>query len=88
MIFKNLNYNLLNEKHIKAFITSVSRLNYGMYLSHMIILILLYQYFKKLSLTGFQTLSFVMLSAISIFLITWIAVLLVNRLSNKFLGYY
>ena len=88
MVFKNLNYNLLNEKHIKAFITSVSRSSYGMYLSHMIILIPLYQYFKKLSLTGFQTLSFVMISAISIFLITWIAVLLVNRFSHKFSGYY
>jgi surface polysaccharide O-acyltransferase-like enzyme len=88
MIFKNLNYNLSNEKHIKTFITSVSRSSYGMYLSHMIILIPLYQYFKKLSLTGSQTLSFVIVSSICIFLITWIVVLLVNRFSYKFSGYY
>lgn len=88
LVFKNLNYNFLSKTAIKRFVTSVSRASYGMYLSHMVMLIPLSQFFKNSLLSGSQTLFFIVLFSVGIFLITWAAVLAVDRLSHKFSGYY
>ena len=90
LIFKNLNYKLLNKNAIKSFVTSISRASYGMYLSHLTILIPISQIFKSLSSTGTQTLLSIILISIAVFLGTWLLVLFVDKILklNKYSGYH
>ena len=90
LLFKNLNYIILDRSIIKRFITSVSRASYGMYLAHMAILIPISQIFKSLSSTGTQTLLSVILLSIMVVLGTWLLVLFVDKLLKlkRFSGYH
>ena len=87
LLIKNLNH--FNNSYIKSFVISVSKSSYGMYLSHIILLIPLSQIFRLISTTGSQTLFLVIFFSVLIFLITWIAVLTVDRIPklHRFSGY-
>ena len=90
LIFKNLNYRILNKSPVKRFITSVSRSSYGMYLSEIILLIPLSQIFKNYTATGTQCFFYLIAFTVLIFFLTWIFVLAVDRIPklHKFSGYY
>lgn len=84
-------YKLLNQKTIKKYILSISRSSYGMYLvQHPIIIQIIPPFFKKLNLTGSQTLMSVLLLILSVFVISWIMTIILSRIPflNKFSGYY
>lgn len=90
LIFKNLNYRILEKSPVKSFVTSVSRSSYGMYLSQIILLIPLSQVFRYFISTGTGTFLHVILFTVLIFIITWIMVLAVDRIPKLhiFSGYY
>lgn len=73
---------------VKRFFISVSKASYGMYLAHLFLIA--YVFSRGLfSYSGLRTFLVVIVTTIVIFLITWILVLLVSRISllNKFSGY-
>lgn len=90
LLFKNLNYSILDNNKIKSFVTSISRASYGMYLAHIVILIPISQIFKSLTSTGTQTLLSIILLSIAIFFVTWLLVLFVDKILklHKFSGYH
>ena len=72
----------------RKFCTSVSRATYGMYLSHIPIYLFLFHYLQ-IPKTGTEAFFTIVLASIFIFLMSWILVLLVNKIphSKYFSGY-
>ena len=83
--------NVLENKYINAFILSVSRASYGIYLLHMLILRRLIEpYFKHSStMTGFNTFITGFAIASALLIISWITILILGKIPvlNKFSGY-
>lgn len=69
----------LSSKIILRFITSVSRASYGMYMINLIPTSI-YFYIKNIPLSGTQTILAILSLSFLTFFISWIAVLLINRI--------
>ena len=86
----NILYKILNQNTIKKFILSVSRASYGMFfIQHILILYYAKLQFMTLSLTGTQMLLLILILIISVFLISWIIIVIMSKIPvlNKICGY-
>lgn len=67
-------------KLVKNFNLSVSKSSYGMYLTHMYLVMIVFQYFDLLPLTGTQMALLIISLTIIVFILAWISVLIVKRI--------
>ena len=83
--------NVLESDTINNLIISVSRSAYGIYLLHLTLLRgYIEPYFKNIHLTGFNTFISIWIISITLFLISWIVILILGRIPiiNRLSGYY
>lgn len=82
--------NILDIKMIREFILSGSRSSYGMYLSHITILVLIPVFLNSYTFTGKQLVILCIVLTILTYFITWISVLILSKIPiiNKFSGYH
>ena len=82
-------HGFLSKSYIKRFILSISRASYGMYLINRTIMLFFDNRFVNVPLSGTEICWYIVLITIFIFIISWLIVLLVNRIPylNKFSGY-
>lgn len=88
---KGILYKLMEVNAVKKFNLSVSRASYGMYLvQHPIIFGIIPPLIKPLKFTGTQSCIFYIISVITVFIISWLVVLVLSKIPyiNKFSGYY
>ncbi|WP_295723433.1 acyltransferase [uncultured Methanobrevibacter sp.] len=88
---KGILYKFLEVNIIKKFNLSVSRASYGMYLvQHPIIFGILPPLVKPMKLTGTQSFIFYIITVITVFIISWLLVLILSKIPfiKKFSGYY
>ncbi len=76
-------------KYIKKFNLSISKSSYGMYLAHMYLVMIVFQYFDLLPLTGTQMALLIAVLSVAVIIMSWISVLIVSRIPKleKLSGY-
>ena len=82
--------NILERNPVSAFIESVSRSSYGIYLVHMLFVIEWIRPFpKNVILTNKETAAFCFMSFVFLFIVSWIIVLILSKIPylNKVSGY-
>ena len=82
--------NFLNGSFTSKFILSVSMASYGMYLFHHTLIEPLREVVKNYAFTGPQTLLLIIVLTVSIFIISWIVVMLISKIPyiGKYSGFH